>query len=219
MVDRAWEGETVVCIAGGPYLSETDLALVEGRFPAIAVNDAYLVAPWADVVYFADHRWWKWHTDGIAKRFAWANFSKEEQRAAFAAFKGQKCTIENTGMMISDPEVFMLHNLGSEGLCEKPNGLHTGSNSGYQAMNIAYLAGAKRILMLAYDMRFAGRSTHAHDGHPHKHPEDVYSGYARNFKTMLPQLTRAGVEVINCTPGSRIDAFPIRSLASILGGA
>ncbi len=110
-------------------------------------------------------------------------------------------------MMVADPAVFMLHHTSEPGLSEKPNTLHTGSNSGYQAINLAFLAGARRILLLGCDMRFANGKSHAHNGHPHKHPESAYTGYARNFASMLPQLKKSGVEVVNCSMASAIGCF------------
>jgi enoyl-CoA hydratase/carnithine racemase len=115
----------------------------------------------------------------------------------------------------------MLHNANMQGIdrgiSESPNAIATGSNSGYQAINIAVLAGAKRILLLGYDMKFAaGKKSHWHGGHPLQMPEGAYTRYARKFKTMLPQLERLGVAVINCTPGSAIDAFPRGDIASLL---
>lgn len=153
------------------------------------------------MLYFADTRWWVWHRG----------------RREFIEFAGAKVTIENTGALIGDPEVFMLHNYDHEGLSERPNGLHTGSNGGYQAVNIAVLAGAKRILLLGYDMRFAGGRSHWHAGHPVKVDEGAYTKYARNFNTMLPVLKKRGVEVINCTPGSAITAFARGELEACLG--
>lgn len=142
--------------------------------------------------------------------------SKEEVSKRFKEFPGIKVTIENTGRMIKDARVHMLHNSGREGLCEEPNGLNTGSNSGYQVVNFAALAGAKRVLLLGYDMKFPGGKSHWHGGHPVKHPEAAYSRYARNFKTMVPQLAKMGCEVINCTPDSAIDAFPRGEIESVL---
>lgn len=175
-----------------------------------------MVAPHADICYFADARWWKWHSEGIVKKWPWIEFTAEQQLAAWRAFPGAKVTIENTGMMVSDPEVFMLHNGGRDGLSERANALHTGSNGGYQALNLAVLTGAKRIALLGYDMRFPGGRSHSHNGHPIKIPEAAYNQYAKNFSSMLPQLKGLGVEVINCTPGSAIGAFRKASLESIL---
>ena len=180
------------------------------------MNDLYLVAPWADILYFADARWWEWHHQGLAKSWPWASFTAEQVRERFASFAGQKATIDGTGMMVPDPAVFMLHNHGREGLSEQPNGLHTGMNGGYQAINLAVLAGARRVLLAGYDMRFPGGRSHSHNGHPHSHPEANYSLYASKYSSMLPQLGRLGVEVVNCTPGSAITAFPRGDLASLL---
>lgn len=152
------------------------------------------------MLYFADSRWWEWHKD----------------REEFKSFAGQKVTIENTGMLIQDEQLHMLHNFGSEGLSDTPNGINTGSNGGYQALNIAYLTGAARVLLLGYDMRYTSGKSHWHGEHPVKVPEMHYSGYARKFKSTLAQLQKAKVEVINCSLGSAITAFPIRPLAEVL---
>lgn len=128
-------------------------------------------------------------------------------------------TIHNTGMMVADPRVFMLKNLGRDGLSEEPNGINTGSNSGYQAINIAVLAGAKRILLLGYDMKFTGGRSHSHNGHPVKMAEQAYRGYAKNFASMLPHLKRLGIEVVNCAPGSAITCFPVKAFEQCVRGS
>ncbi len=219
-VSRVWQGKTVVCIASGPSLSKDHLEIVRRAREAdavrvIVVNDNYLVAPWADLLYFADHRWWQWHTAGIEKAWPWARFTKEEVRAAFKSFAGQKVTIQHQPMA-SGPDIFSLKNGGPDGVSDKQNEIRTGSNSGFQAMNIAALSGSKTILLLGYDMRFQGGRAHAHNGHPVKMPEDAYGRYAKNFSSMQSPLAKMGVRVVNCTPDSRIDAFPKGELATEL---
>lgn len=218
----------MVCIGGGPSLTEAHLALIEdaqrrGRCRVVVVNDGYLVFPTADLCYFADARWWQWHTEGIAKAWPWVSFTAAEVKQRFAEFRGQKVTIENSGMLVADPEVFMLHNdtarSGAGGLSEAPNAIRTGSNGGYQVINIATLAGAKRIGLVGYDMRYTGGRSHAHNGHPVKTPEGPYLQYARNFDSMLPQLKKMGIEVVNCTPGSALRCFPMGDLEGFLAAA
>ena len=58
MVPRAWVDETAVCIASGPSLTQADVDYVRGKARVIVVNNGYLLAPWADVLYAADARWW-----------------------------------------------------------------------------------------------------------------------------------------------------------------
>lgn len=54
--------ETVVCIASGPSLTKADCDLVEASgIPAIAVNDSWQLAPFAQVIYAGDSDWWSQH--------------------------------------------------------------------------------------------------------------------------------------------------------------
>lgn len=205
-VTRAWEGETVVCIASGPSLTAEQVELARGRAKVIVVNDNYLIAPWADLLYFADLKWYDWHLQGLPKSWPWASFSAEQVRASFAGFAGAKVSIGDISSKMSN-SVFVLKNYGVEGLSEDPSGLRTGMNSGYQAVNIAVLAGAKRVLLLGYDMKFSGNRSHSHNGHPVQMPAEAYLKYGLRFSSMLPQLNKLGVEVINCSPDSSIGCF------------
>jgi hypothetical protein len=223
MVSRAWEGKTVVCIASGPSLTKEQVDAVAAAHAAdavktIVVNDNYLIAPWADALYFADARWWEWHNKGLEKSWPWVRFSAAEVRQALAGFKGQKISIDHPNT-VSDKAVVRLENAGNVGLSEDPHGIKTGSNSGYQVLNIAALSGAKRILLLGYDMQHRNGRAHAHNGHPVKSAEGIYLGYAKHFSTMETPLKNLGIEVLNCTPSSQIRAFPHVPLERALGGA
>jgi hypothetical protein len=57
--DKRWDGRTVACIASGPSLTADDCERVrQAGVPAIAVNNTWQLAPWADVLYAGDYRWW-----------------------------------------------------------------------------------------------------------------------------------------------------------------
>ena len=62
-VPRLWPESTIAVIAAGPSLTVDDCEYVRGRVTAtIAVNAAYKLAPWADVLYGCDGgKFWKWH--------------------------------------------------------------------------------------------------------------------------------------------------------------
>lgn len=224
-VTQAWAGKKVVCIAGGPSLAQEQLALVKRAREAdavrvIVVNDQYLVAPWADLLYFADRKWFEWHSAGVEKRWPWMSFTAEQVKQAFASFAGEKVTIRrwHTPEQFKDEpkypdSVARLANLGESKLSEKPEGIHTGKNGGYQAMNIAALSGGRLILLAAYDMRFQGQRSHSHNGHRDSVAESAYrTVYAREFNTAADQLQRMGIKVVNCTPGSAIKCFPTSTL-------
>lgn len=221
-VTRAWEGETVVCIAGGPSLTREQLELVrEANVKTAVVNDAYLVAPWAQLLYAADASWWKLHTEGISKTWPWASFSAHEQRKALGVFAGQKCTIEHPDKAGIATDVHVLKNDSDtfgqpDGLSEKPDAIRTGRNSGYQTINLVALSRPRRIVLVAYDMKIDGKRTHSHNGHPNGSSNDFYRGFVPHFNTMRDGLERLGVEVVNCTPGSAIKSFPEMPLALAL---
>lgn len=165
------------------------------------------MAPWADVCYFADSEWWKWHKD----------------RPDFQAFAGEKCSIQSTGMDIFAPEVHLLRNKthpsNGVGLSLDTESLITGYHSGWQVVNISVLTGAALILLLGYDAREpeSGGPSHWFGHHPKREPVAAYEKYRQSFKLGAGALRDAGVRVINCSPGSAIDAFPRMTLAEALG--
>jgi hypothetical protein len=125
-------------------------------------------------------------------------------------------TIENGDGFPDDPAIYTLHNHGAAGLCEKTNGLMTGQNSGFQAINLAVLAGAKRIALLGYDMKATGGKAHWFGDHPIQTAPSVFSAMINNFPSLVKPLGTLGVEVLNCTPGSALECFPKRALESVL---
>jgi hypothetical protein len=58
--DKVWAGQTIVCIASGPSLTQEDCSLVEqSGLITIAVNSSWKLARFASVIYAADYRWWE----------------------------------------------------------------------------------------------------------------------------------------------------------------
>lgn len=55
-----WEGKTVFCIASGPSLTKQDCDYVKSlNVPTVAVNNAWKLATFCDVIYATDPGWWK----------------------------------------------------------------------------------------------------------------------------------------------------------------
>ena len=162
----------------------------------IAVNDAYRLAPWADMLYGCDEKWWAWHDGapgfaGIKVALKWC---AENNRFH------DRWTAENW------PGIRAMASTGNTGLELRPGYLRTGGNSGYQAINLAVQLGAARILLLGYD---AGGGTGNHWFGQHPAPQDTpFKTWLDAFGTLPGPLKAAGVEVVNCTPGSAIEVFP-----------
>lgn len=195
-----FKGMTVACIATGPSLTPEQVEAVRAAgIPALVCNDSYLIAPFADVCYFADQKFWNWKKD----------------TPEWLAFKGQKCTIQSSAFQVKDPDVHVLKNSGHEGLSTDPGGVMTGSHSGYQLVNIATLSGAKRVLLLGYDCQRVKGKKHWFGEHPDS-TEPPYTAIRTRYNPMAAAAKAMGVEIINCTPGSAIDAFPKEELARVL---
>lgn len=218
----AWSGETAVIIAGGPSLTHDQVEKVRGEHAAkavkcIVVNDAYLLAPWADVHYAADIRWHRWQQKGIGK----AGFGADEVKQRWVEFKGQKCSIENAAGVVDDEAVHVLRNAHGtahgSGLSSDPRAVVTGRNSGFQALNLAVLAGAKRIILLGFDGKPSqeGKS-HWFGEHPEAMSNSVYSYFKQAMSAAENALVEAGVEVLNASPGTAIDSFTKVAIEDVL---
>lgn len=125
-------------------------------------------------------------------------------------------------MNVEDGNVHLLRNknfpLNGNGLSLDPEYLVTGRNSGYQAINLAVLAGAKMIILLGYDSSEPqrGKPTHWFGDHPRREPDNVFAIYRQSFKVGAKEIIAAGVRVINCSPGSAVDAFEKMELEQAL---
>lgn len=192
-IERDWPGSTVVCLGSGPSLTQADVDMVKGRARVIAVNDTYKLAPWADVLFAADAKWWGWHK-GVA------GFSGEKYAMIRAARRW--------------PNVQILRQSGEVGLeTADPTALRTGKNSGYMAVNVAVHKGASRILLLGYDM--GGGRQHFFGEHPDK-SRPPFRVCLRNFATLVKPLEELGIEIINCTRSTALKCFPQMSLEEAL---
>ena len=191
---RLHPNQTIVILAGGPSLSQE--AVSQSRhLITIAINDSYLLGPWAGYHYFCDKKWYEWHKESYE----------------YKAFQGVRITQDD----IDDPKVLRVKGAHKDGLSESPEVIHYGSNSGFQALNIAYLLGAKRIILLGYDMKIA-KSGKAHwfGDHPDKVRSNYQSWWSR-FSVVADQL-KGKVEVINCSPDSALQCFPKMPLSEAL---
>jgi SAM-dependent methyltransferase len=171
-------------VAGGPSAASFDFARLGER--VLSVNDAALKATALTAkvlplgaVFSADPRWVGRH------------------RSFLAAYRGEKyaaLALDTYPELAGIPGMVYLQRAHFTGLAEDPEFLAMGGNSGYAAINLAVHKRAKEIHLVGYDMDPA-------DG-------EKYRQWAPRFKTMLPQLVKRGIKVVNHSMVSSIDAFP-----------
>lgn len=199
---RLWPGATVACLGGGPSLTQADVDRLRGRTRAIAINDAWRLAPWADVLYGCDWRWWLKH-------------------GGVPGFAGLKVSLSNSrGHLDRYAAIKLLENTGVDALETRPSGLRTGRNGGYQAINLAVHLGARRILLLGYDMKAAGDGrTHWFGDHADwpTRPSVYATAMLPHFAGLAAALRDVGVETINCTLDSALTVFPCTDVETAIG--
>lgn len=186
-LDPVWRGDTVAVIATGQSLTQDQVDRAKG-LRVIVVNDAFRLAPWADMLYAADARWWQHNPDALA-------------------FTGKKLCAQP-----HRPEgVFYIQSSGVGGFDPDPARIRTGGNSGYQAIHVAIHQGATKIILLGFDMH----GTHYFG--PHKAPlRNTHEVSFRLWRERFSALNNRGAEIINCTPGSKLRAFPVMTLDQAL---
>jgi hypothetical protein len=187
-----------VCIASGPSLTKEDVDYCRDKAKVYVVNNGYQIAPWADVLYACDGRWWDAYHEDVKK-----------------TFKGELWSIDTAAIC-----KYNLNSLGvvnNEAWSKSPDAIVTGGNSGFQVMNFAYIQGAKKIILLGYDMKpRADGILHWHGNHipdlTHTCTSE-YPQWVKKFKAAAPLID---IPVINCTRDTALDCFPKLQLRDVL---
>lgn len=111
----------------------------------------------------------------------------------------------------------VIRSAAQPGISTDPERIHTGSNSGFQALNLAILGGASRILLLGYDMQESGGKSHWFGDHPGTLKRtSPYAVFRKAFEDAADQIARLGVEVINCSRETSLTCFPRVALLEVL---
>lgn len=186
-IEPIWKGQTVYLIGGGPSLKTFKWNMLRGK-KTIAINKAIKFWPEADAMYWTDGRIWTWLQKEIKE------------------FKGMKFTIA------PKPYTADVHLLGrgrKYGLEVSPDMLAHGNNSGYAAINLAIHLGAKRIVLLGYDMGNDGTVSHFHDGYPvNATGENIYKNqFLPGFEILKNELKGKDIQIFNACPTSKLNTF------------
>jgi hypothetical protein len=199
-VTGRWEGKTVVVAATGPSLTP-EVAAMCADVPVLAVNDAYRLFPNAEILFACDAGWWSVH-EGCPefKGEKWSSHGSKDHndKTAAAAAYGLK----------------LISGASGDGFTTEPP-IHYGNNSGFQAVNLAILFGAARIVLVGFDMQAAGKA-HFFGDHPKplRNP-GAFKSFISAFAKAAKQMP-AGVEIINATPDSALTCFPRKALDDAL---
>lgn len=116
-----------------------------------------------------------------------------------------------------------------KGLSQDPSYICAHHGTGPMLVNIAYLYGCTRLLLIGWDMRYPGKINNSEYSQPRRYlgedkltrlgwpktgPNGERPVLIREMQTIHP--ADYGIDIINCTPGSALKHFPMRPLAECL---
>lgn len=198
-----WTGKTVAIVASGPSAADEPLEAGRGRIPFFAVKDGWRLCPWADALYACDDHWWDAY-DGVPN-FAGVKIAHDPLTIAKRGGSGRflQVTIPR-----GDSVDFKFDRIGKLGW---------GGHSGFHAINLAAQLGARRLLLIGYDLNVK-RGRHFFGDHPYSQkPTDKATHlWAGILNRQAPVLAARGIEVINCSRDSALTAWPKQSFEEAL---
>lgn len=182
-------GGDVAVLGAGASLTPEAAESVR-RIPCLAVNHAYLRAPWAAALYAHDATFWR----------------DEPGAAAFAGAKlaGQRCEVDG------------VVNLGQARELEvqlRPGHVVHLVNSGLEAIRIAASCRPRRIYLLGFD-REGG---HFHNRYPSEPSSQTLAIWAAAVDQLGDRLARDGIELVRGAPGG--ETGPARTPLEVFGMA
>jgi hypothetical protein len=195
-----WRGECVAIVGSGPSAKQVPVESLRDRIHVVAINDSFKLAPWADVLYSCDYGWWQTHRG--AREFTGLRLSHD--RRACDEFKLQRVMIEQVGL--------------NELLIEKPSYVGAGGNSGFQAFNLAIQFGATGIMLVGIDCSL-DQGLHWHGRHPTPLSNPMEYNVKRwreAFDGAAVRAAQLGVDVVNCSPSSKLTAYPKMTIEEAL---
>jgi hypothetical protein len=195
-----WRGECVAIIGSVPSAKQQPIELLRDRIHVIAINNSYKLAPWADVLYSCDYAWWMAHKG--AKDFAGLRLSHD--RRACGEYGLQRINIEH----VSSNDLTL----------DKPTYVGAGGNSGFQALNLALQFGATGVMLIGIDCSL-DHGTHWHGNHPMPMSNPIHINVTRwiqAFDGAAPRIRKLGIDVVNCSPASKLTQYPKMTIAEAL---
>lgn len=232
-VPPIWEGDDVWILGGGPSVTQQfgipDSIVdnvVKGISPpsvyspymadihdkhVIGINVSYLIGTWIDMVFWGDLKF------------------IEINKVHLANWPGLKVTCHESGKKVPWAKFLPRDTTHALGICPYPNMVSWNSNSGSAAISVAANAGAKRIILLGFDMNYnGGNMRHWHNlygsapARPNRQANVKFNhlfSFARHLQG-FPQIAKdakaRGIEIINLSPMSAIKEFPKYSVKEFL---
>ena len=176
-------------------MTRADIAMCEqAGLPLAGINNAYQITDKLKYLYACDSKWWLAHYP-----YAKAHWKYSLQKTPYF-------------------DVWQMENDGQLGLATEWPKIRTGQNSGYQAINLAYLLGYTTIILLGYDMQPINGKLHWHEDHKNMNNpnKNNLQEWCSNFESIAQELESRGVTVLNASRQTALECFQRVTLEDVL---
>lgn len=201
--EERWAEETIYIVGGGPSAGRHDLTRLHEQGVVIAVNDSATGLPEADVIFTASPPW------------------VEHRARLIHGHRGQlvirtACSDRHVRRWNLPPSAVVLPLRSVPGLGEEERS--AGHNSGTEAIYWAAAQGARRIVLIGFDLDGPGHWHGGYEWFPDRETRrdaaEAYPLWATNMERVAQDLSAAGVQCWNANPLSAIRAFPFAELGA-----
>ena len=224
-VPQIWEGGDVWILGGGPSVpiqfgipDKVIQEVMKGNSPPsvyspymsllhkkhiIGINVAYLIGSWIDMVFFGDKGFFLNHQQGLAN------------------FPGLKVSCHPIADRCNWVKYLAKDTTHGKGISSSPKMVSWNGNSGAAAISLAVHTGAKRIILLGFDMQLNSKNMqHWHNVYNRGERLDKrklpFERHKRGFPEIAKDAKRMGVEILNASPTSEIKEFQRFSVKELL---
>jgi len=197
-IPRKYEGRPIVLCATGPSLTPEVVETIrefKDKVVVFGINDSYKIIDFLDEFYACDTRWWNAWGEDFRKIYpylsAWTQCEESARKFQLQHISGKH----------------------RKGFSESPGVIHYGKNSGFQALNIAYLMGGSKFILTGYNMQKTTKSHFFGDHPPGMNKNSPYNDFIKHFSTVQLEIAR---NIVNCTPNTALTIFEQADLRETL---
>jgi hypothetical protein len=183
-----YRNKPAILMATGPSLTEEVIDTIrtyKDKFAIFGCNDTYAVVDYLDEHYACDRTWWDFHGTKVVGKYpnSWTQCKRSAEEFNVNYIAGQT----------------------ARGLSLDSNLIHFGSNSGYQQLNIAFLMGCSKFILVGYNMGFVDSKKHYFGNHPPGVDRSSdYNKFKLAYNSIQPSIKEL---VVNCTLDSALTTF------------
>jgi hypothetical protein len=209
--DRGWH--TAVVVASGPSFDQAQADTIEaaraaGAVRCIVVNECFRLIPKADALYAADAAWYSLRIADVRATFRGELWTQHEGQLRVDGGKREQW-IDVAGRW----GIKIIRSEPGAGMHPADNCVYRGGNSGHQAIGLATLFGATRIVLCGFDLQ----GGHWHGQHPLPLSNGNPASWREKFEPLARDLAAAGIDCVNASAATALTCFPRAKLAEALG--